>query len=228
VDLTNLPIWQYGLVVGGALLVVGLLLYFLGVRKVKVPPVVPAGFGGVAAGLAAGVIWLGGFGYKPVGTEDDDPPAEGAAKGGGAAPKMGMPKGGPPKGGLGGGAGPPAGPRVQLINLVNALDVLVDQPVSVTLTAEERAAVAAQLRGLDTAAEIKEDEAKARLDAILKVVARDRKALEAIGYRWPGPAAPKSVTDAPTSVEVMLAAANPFHEPRTKAKVNSLQQRLTR
>ena len=62
---------------------------------------------------------------------------------GGGAPKGGG--GGPKGGGFGGG---PPGPRVQLVGLVNALDTLVDKPVTLTLSPEDRAAIAAQLKGL--------------------------------------------------------------------------------
>lgn len=231
-DLSDLHVWHYGLIIGGAILVLGLVLYLLGVRKIAVAPVVPAGFAGLAVGLAVGVIWLAGFGYKPVDTGADEPAAEGAAKGGAAPKAGGMPKGGGgkgggfPKGGPGGGA--PPGPRAQLLNLINALDVLVDRPVAVGLTTEERAAIASQLRGLDAAAEIKDDEAKAKVDAIRKVLEKDRKSLEAIGYRWEAPAAPKSVADAPPSPEAVLASPNPFKAPQTAAKLQSLRERLAR
>jgi hypothetical protein len=228
VDLSDLQVWHYGLIIGGAILVLGLVLYFLGVRKIKVPPVVPAGFAGLAVGFAAGVIWLAGFGYKPLGDGDD--PANAAAPKGDAVPKGGGggkggagKGGGMPKGGLG---GAPPSPRNQLVTLINALDVLVDRPVAVTLTAEDRAAIAAQLRGLDAAGEIKEDEAKAKLDAILKVVEKNRNALEAVGYRWPSPGGkgglgPKGGPPAPEGT-------NPFQVPETAAKVKSLQDRLAK
>lgn len=229
-DLSDLQVWHYGLVIGGAILVLGLLLYALGVRKLNVPPVVPAGFGGLAVGLAAGVIWLAGFGYKPNVLEGDEPAGEEAAKGGGGAPKMGgMPKGGgAPKGGFGGG---PPGPRIQLINLVNTLDVLVDRPVAITLTANERAAVSGQLRGLAEAGEITDEEAQARLDAILRVVEKDRTALEAVGYRWPrsdakGGPAPKG--GPPPQPNAVPDGPNPFQAPQTAAKLKSLQERLGR
>ena len=234
-ELSNLQVWHYGLIIGGAVLVLGLLLYFLGVRKVTVPPVLPAGFAGLAVGFAAGVIWLAGFGYKPNEAGADEPAAEGAAAKGGGAPKGGgMPKGpggkggGLPKGGGGGGGGAPPGPRAQLMSLINALDVLVDRPVAVTLTADDRAAVAAQLRGLDAAGEIKDDEAKAKVDAIRKVLEKDRKALEAVGYRWEPAAAAKSVADAPPPMDAVLSSPNPFQSPQTVAKLKSLQERLAR
>ena len=225
-DLSDLKVWHYGLIIGGAILVLGLVLYFLGVRKVKVASVVPAGFAGLAVGFAAGVIWLAGFGYKPLG--DTDEPAAGADGKGDAAPQGGgMGKGGAGKGGgfaKGGPGGAAPTPQAQLVTLINALDVIVDRPVTVSLTTEDRAAIAAQLRGLDAAGEIKEDDARAKLEAILKVVEKDRKALEAIGYRWPSPAgkgggAPKGGPPAPEGT-------NPLQTPETAAKVKSLQDRL--
>jgi hypothetical protein len=232
VDLSKLESWHYGLLIGGALLVVGILLYFLGVRQIKVPAAVTAGFAGLAVGLAAGIVWLGAFGYKPVETPRDDEP--GAGEGGGPPRMAGGPKmggGGAPKMGGGGGApksggGPPApSPRAQLLALIDALDRVLDRPVTVTLTTDERAAVARQLKGLDAAPEVKDDEAKDKLDAILKVVEKDRKALEAVGYRWPI-ADPKAESGGPP--QGLLTASNPFHEPNTAAKVQSVAERLAK
>jgi hypothetical protein len=243
-NLNDLQTWHYVIAGGAVVLVLSFILYFLPTKKVKVPAVVTATCGGLAVGLAVGIIWLAAYGYK-INPPDENPADDAAAKEGGA-PKMGgfgggAPKGGgfgggaPKGGGFGGGApkgggfggpgpgGGPPGPRVQLVTLVNALDKLVDKPVTLTLSADDRSAIAAQLKGLDTTGEVKDDDAKAKLDAILKVVEKDRKALEAVGYQWPtegkGPGkggfggAPK---DSP----------NPFKESANAERLKSLQERL--
>lgn len=226
-DLNNLQSWHYVIIGGAVVLLLGLVLYFLPARKAKVPGGILAAAGGLAAGVAIGIVWMGIYGYKlspPEPTDSGDgPPAAGEpppmAKMGGM-PKMG---GGMPKGGGGGRGGPPS-PRVQLVSLVNALDRLVDKPVTLNLTPDDRAALADQLRGLDTTNEIKDDDAKARLDAILKVVEKDRSALEAVGYRWPAPEGkgpPKGGFGGPPK-----DSPNPFKEEATGARLKSVRERL--
>jgi hypothetical protein len=231
-DINDLKTWQYGAMIGGAALLLGFVLYFLPTRKLKVPGVLTATLGGIATGLALGVIWLAGFGYKPTGpadkaqaedAKDGNPPGltkDGGAKFGGGGAKGKGKGGGGPKGGFGGG---PPGPRVQLVSLVSALDALVDQPVALTLTADDKKAIAAQLDGLATAGEIKDDEARARLDAILKVLEKDRKALEAVGYRWPGPD-----SKGPPKGGFPKDSPNPFADGQNKEKLKPLQERLDR
>jgi hypothetical protein len=214
----ELQTWHYGVLIGGLFLLVCVGLYFLPARKFRVPGVVTAAFGGLAVGLAAGIIWLAGFGYKPMaGAVPDD---GGGPKMGGAAPKGGP--GGAPKGGPGGGGGPPS-PRAQLLSLILALDTVVDRPVALTLTAADRAALAEQLKGLDAAEEVKDADATARLEAILKVVEKDRKALETVGYRWPGPPPKTGVAPGPPTPELALATPNPFRFPPTAVKIKALR-----
>lgn len=233
-DINDLKTWQYGAIVGGVVLLLGFVLYFLPTRKLKVPGVLTATLGGIATGLALGVIWLAGFGYKPNAPLDQPLPEAAKAMGGGGNPP-GVNKDGAPKFGGGGGAGKgkggggkggfggPPGPRVQLLSLVNALDTLVDRPVALTLTADDKKAIAAQLNGLDAAEEVKDADAQAKLDAILKVLEKDRKTLEAVGYRWPSPdgkGPPKGGLGGPKD------APNPFADAQNKEKLKSLQERL--
>jgi hypothetical protein len=217
----ELETWHYGVIIGGLVLLVCAGLYFLPARKFKVPGAVTAAFAGLAVGLAVGIIWLAGFGYKPVGGAMAD--NGGGPKGGGADQKGGF--GGAPKGGPRGGDNPPS-PRAQLLTLINTLDTVVDRPVAVNLTAADRAAVAEQLRGLDTAEEVKDADATARLEAILKVVEKDRKALETVGYRWPGPAAKGGGGNTGPPPAAALTTPNPFRPPATAQKIQSLRERL--
>jgi hypothetical protein len=190
-DLNNLQTWQYFAIAGGAVLVLGFILYFLPIGKAKMPGVVTSGFGGTALGLGLGVVLMASLGYQ---TNPGAPPAPGADGAGPPAAPKGQGRGGPPAkgggqkvpmegfGGGGGGGGQPNS-KVLLSGLVIALDRVADRPVTITLTPEQRQAIAEQLKGLDAAAELSEEDAKARLDAIHKVVEKDKDALEAVGYR---------------------------------------------
>ena len=224
-NLNDLQTWHYVVIGGGILLVLSFLLYFLPVKKLKIPGVLTATVGGLAVGLAAGVIWLAGYGYKP--NPDEQPAAE--SKGGESPAMMQMAKGGGmPKGGggmpKGGGGGAPPSPRVQLVTLVNALDRIVDRPVTLTLSTDDRSTIATQLKGLDKPGAISDDEAKTRFETILKVVEKDRKALEAIGYRWPSPdgkGPAKGGFGGPPK-----DSPNPFHEGANGDHLKDLQERL--
>ncbi|HEX3151038.1 MAG TPA: hypothetical protein VHR66_23360 [Gemmataceae bacterium] len=231
-DLNNMQTWHYGAIIGGGLLIIGLIIYFLPAGKLKIPGGVTAAFGGLALGLAAGIIWMAGFGYQAHGPgtgATDDAPADtknaapgpggaggGFGKGGGGNQKGGNQKGG----GFGGGGGAP-NPRVQLVGLVNALDAVADRPVVLNLSPESRAAIAEQLKGLDTA-DLKDEDAKAKLDAIQKVVEKDRKALEAVGYRW---VLPDGKTAQPPKAP-FPKDGNPFADGQAKDHLKSLRERL--
>ena len=226
-DIDDLKTWQYAAAVGGAVLLLGFVLYLLPTRKLKVPGLLAATLGGIATGLAVGVIWLAGFGYK-FNPPPDQPPPEGGM---GPPPGVGTPSkdgaikfgggGGKGKGGAAKGGGGNPSPRVQLVRLVNALDAVVDRPVALSLTADDRKAIAAQLDGLAAAGEVKDDEAKAKLDAILKVLEKDRKALEAVGYQWPNPDA-----KGPPKGGFPKDSPNPFADGQNREKLKSLQERL--
>ena len=225
-DFKDPQTWQYGAIVGGAVLILGLIVCFLPVRKLKIPGGVTAAIGGVAAGLFLGILWMASFGYKPNAPEEP-PPDEAAAKGGGGPPGMdkGAPKGGggAPKGGGGpkGGFGGP-GPRQQLVGLVNALETVVDRPVALTLTADDKAAIVGHLKGLDTAESIRDEDAKVKLDAIQAILEKDRKALEAVGYRWATPDA----KGGGAKVGFPKDSPNPFADGLPKERLKSLQERL--
>jgi hypothetical protein len=230
-DLNNMQTWHYGAIIGGGMLIVGLIVYFLPVSKLKIPGGVTAAFGGLALGLAAGIIWMAGFGYQPhppgIGATEDTPAeVKGAGAGGppggagGLGKGGGNQKGGAQKGGGGGGA---PNPRMQLVGLVNALDSVADRPVIINLSPENRSAIAEQLKGLDAAAEIKDEDAKAKLDAIQKIVEKDRKMLEAVGYRW---VMPDGKSAPPPKGVLSKDSPNPFADGQPKDHLKSLQERL--
>jgi hypothetical protein len=186
-DLNNMQTWQYFAFAGGGLLVIAVVLYFIPAGKLRLPGVVTAGFGGTALGLALGVLLMASFGYKP--SREESPPDAEAARpkmgaGGGAIPKAGGFGGGMPKAGTGGpGGGGPRSSKAQLAELVTALDQVADRPVTITLSPAQRRTIAAQLAGLDAAADLSEEEARAKVQAIHQIVETDYEALAAVGYR---------------------------------------------
>jgi hypothetical protein len=86
--------------------------------------------------------------------------------------------------GMGGGRGPNS--KAQLAALVTKLDQLSGKPLQLTLSAEQKQKVGEQLQKLDEEKELKDDDAKKRLDTLLTLLTDQRATLEAAGYRWPG------------------------------------------
>ncbi len=130
---------------------------------------------GVGAGIATMLIFGNYLGAKP---------AEAQAQG--VAPTTGSPGGSMPPGmgGMGGGRGP--SPKNQLASLVSKLDQLSVKPIKLELSDEQKKKIDEQIQGLDKAAELKDEDAKKKLDALLVVVKDQRATLEEAGYRWPG------------------------------------------
>ncbi|MBP3959366.1 hypothetical protein J8F10_29320 [Gemmata sp. G18] len=110
---------------------------------------------------------------------------KGGGKGGGGGGGGGLGGGG---GGGGGAPGGPKGPssKAQLAQLVNKLDTLTKKPLSVELTADQKKQTKELLAGLESAEDLKEEDAKNKLDALLKLFEGNKQTLEAAGYRWPG------------------------------------------
>jgi len=223
-NLNDMAMWQWFAIAGGAVLLLSLIMYFLPAGKMKLPAVVTASFGGLVAGLALGVMLMAVFGYKATREQSS---SDGAGGGPTAAPKMAGPgapgfakgPGGPAPKGPG---GPPAAPspKVQLAALVTALDTVADRPVTITLTPEQKTVIAEKLKGLDQPAELTDDDAKARLDAILKEVEKDQKTLETVGFRTTPPA--KGGFGPPKEVP------NPFKEGPAAERLKSLLDRLNK
>jgi len=141
----------------------------------------------------------------------------GGMMGGRGGPPGGMMGGGGPPGGMGGGGRGPNS-KAQLATLVTKLELLSRKPLSVNLNDQQRKKIGDQLQGLDEKEELTDEDAKARLDAMLELLKDERETLEAAGYRWPGQGggAPR----------LGAAPANPFKDDREKQTLKSLQQRL--
>jgi hypothetical protein len=166
----------------------------MSVTSARVPGAVVSGVICLLLGVAGGVV-IASFTEFNLNKQAVANPGEGAAvndagKGGGPPGMGGM--GGGKGGGRGGGkAGGKGGfgapnPKAQLGQLVAKLDTLTKKPLAVELTPEQKKQAKEILAGIEAKDELTDDEAKDRLDAILKVVEGQRETLEAAGYRWPG------------------------------------------
>jgi hypothetical protein len=67
---------------------------------------------------------------------------------------------------------------------------------------------------------LKDDDAKARLDALLEVLKDQKKTLEAAGYRWPGEGGGFGGGNPPPP--------NPFKDQNNHDHLNSLQAQLAK
>ena len=164
----------------------------MSVASKNIPVALVTGILGLGLGIGGGIV-LANFIEKEQ-KADADPDPDGNLKSMKGPPGMGpmpggkgMPGGGKgaPKGdGAGGGRGGP-GPKAQLTTLVTKLDVLTRKPLAVDLTPEQKKQVQEQLAGIDANDALSDDDAKAKLDAILKLVEGHKATLEAAGFRWP-------------------------------------------
>ena len=80
----------------------------------------------------------------------------------------------------------PPSSKMQLAQFVNKLDVLTRTPLKIELTAEQKKQIKDLLAEIETKDELSDDEAKAKLEALLKIVDEKRATLEAAGFQWPG------------------------------------------
>jgi hypothetical protein len=171
----------------------------MSLASVKVPAILASSIVSLAVGVALGVGAMSVYGYRWE-RPPDSPSVSPMAAGGGAP--GGMAGGGGGRGGMGGGGGAPGGmmgmggmgggggrgpnPKIQLVSLVAKLDQLTGKPLAVHFSEDQRKKVAEQLKGLADVDDLKEDDAKQRLDSLLELVKDQRETLEAAGYRWPG------------------------------------------
>jgi hypothetical protein len=224
--LTDMSLYHYLAIGGGVLVVLALVLYFTPVSRLKIPGIFFGIVGGLGMGAALGVLAMAFYGYQLKQPEST----------GGASPQSGMgPGGGPPnmmammgRGGMPNGGGSPGrmgggrpNSKTQLASLVAKLDVLTNEPLAVKLNPEQKKKMREQLQMLDEQENLSEDEAKAKLDALLDILKDQRQTLEAAGYRWPGQGGGRGRGGQPAS-----ALANPFKDEQNSKHLKALQSQL--
>jgi len=223
--------WYHYLAIGDVVVILALLLYFATRSRIKMPAIILGILGGVGVGAALGaglvlaMIALNVQMDKEYATSGEETPASGGgpgAKGGGGGAKGGGAKGGGAKGGMpkgGSGGGGPRGPspQAQLAYLVTKLDQLTHKPLSVTFDAEQKKKVRESLEKLDTEKSLSDDQARAKLEDLRKILNQDqRKTLEEAGYLWPGQAA------TPYPAASQEAPPNPLSEGENNKHLKSL------
>lgn len=167
----------------------------MSVMKAKIPGIVAVGIVCALLGGGAGAVivrYVDNSGPPKKEGEDNPKAAEpndgGSKKAPGGGKGAGKGGGGGGKGGGkgGGGGGFTVSSKTQLAQLVTKLDTLTAKPLVVTLTPEQKKQAKELLAGLESAEELAEDDAKKKLDELLKAMEPHKETLEAAGYRWPG------------------------------------------
>lgn len=214
----------------------------MSIASAKVPVVIATGIICLLVGLGGGIVVASyvDLGLKQAAKPEDNPDQKDAIalKGGGMPGGMGgMGKGGGMPGGAKGGdkagdkGGDKAGakgtggggkggftpnPKTQLTQLVAKLDTLTKKPLVVELTPDQKKQVKELLADLDGKESLSDDDAKAKYEAILKLVEGNKETFEAAGFRWSGGAfAPPG--DPP---------ANPFKEGEPASRLKSLRETI--
>jgi hypothetical protein len=224
---TDLTLYHYLAIGGAAVVVVGLVLYFTPIARMKIPAIFIGVVGGLGAGAGLGVLAMAFYGYHWEKQEDPEaaslPPGPrrpmmppGAGPGGGPPNMTG--RSGPPSNAGGGGRGRGPNSKSQLASLITKLDLLTHHSLAVTLNGEQKEKVRQQIAKLDDEDELSEDDAKVRLVDLLEVLMDQRRTLESAGYRWPGQGGCNGRP--PTS------PPNPFREAENGKHLKSLRDQL--
>jgi hypothetical protein len=179
----ELGLFHYIILGGGAVLLIALLMYFIPSSKrsqLQVPAIVAAVLASLAVGVAGGALGAAWFGEPSGKSKDADKPPEGGRSGppggGGFQPPPGF---GPPGGGGGGGFGQQDKKR-QLTSLVGKLDLLVEKPITLKLTDEQKKKLRAQLEGLETQEKLSDEDAEKRLEALEAILEEQKPILDMV------------------------------------------------
>lgn len=205
---------------GPGMVLVGVVLVLLGL--------VLGGIGSYA------VMKLAHYGLAPVlKMPEAGAPPPGGPMGMGGPPGMGMPGMGMPGMGMGGGPQAPR-PKQELITLVRKLDLLTGD-IAISLSPQQKLALAECLKDIDAADKMSDEEAKAACDKIQDVLDKDQQArLEAIALPRPargaggppGLGAPGAKGEAKGPAAKPDEAANPFKRETEAKALKSLRDRL--
>jgi hypothetical protein len=226
---------------GGALALLCVVMYLIPKARIKIPAIIGVSLGFLAAGAGLGIAAMTVMGYHwdkqpapasagPAGGMAAMRPGGGGGGmmggggggmmgGGGGGGMMGCMMGGGGRGGGGrGGMGPNS--KNQLAQLVTKLDQLTAKPLKLELTDDQKKKVAESIKGLAEAETISEEDAKKKLDDLLKVVEKEKETLETAGYRWPGAGGPGGGFRPPPDVP------NPFKDGDNNKHLKGLQERV--
>ena len=165
-------------------------------RSKTVPVPIVVGVICLGLGMAGGIVlgeYMGDRGkkYTDGGPQGTDSQAQadvmmkakgGRGKGGGKGGKGGG-KGGAPAGPKGGG-GPSS--KAQLAQLVAKLDTLTAKPLTIQLSSEQKKQVHAVLTEIGMLGEMNDDDAKVKLDTLLRLLEDQKETFVAAGFAWPG------------------------------------------
>jgi hypothetical protein len=206
----------------------------------KIPITIACSLIAFALGALAGVGTLAGLGYEP---KPESHSSRDPNNGGGApmVPGARMPGNGPGGGPGGGGGGRPGGggggpggggggggiSKIQLAGFLNKLDDLTQKPLFVELTADQKKKVSEQIQGLAELEDLKDDEAKKRLDALAELLNDKKGTLEKAGLRWPGSGGPGGGGPGGGGGRPQ-APANPFKEGDANTHLKSLAATLAK
>ena len=214
---TDMTLYHYLAIGGAGVILVGLVLYFTPIARLKIPAIFLGVVGGLGAGAGLGIVAMAYYGYHWEPREDPDAASNAPGPPGMMPPGM-MGGGGPPNMMGGGAAGRGPTSKTQLVSLITKLDLLTHHSLAVRLNDEQKKKVRQQIVKLDEKQDISEREAKERLDALLVVLKDQRETLESAGYRWPGQSG--GAGQPPQS------QPNPFREPQNGKHLKSLQNQL--
>ena len=115
-----------------------------------------------------------------------------------------------------------AGPssKAQLAQLVAKLDTLTAKPLTIQLSSEQKKQVHAVLTEIGMLGEMNDDDAKVKLDTLLRLLEDQKETFVAAGFAWPGYREPGRPPGAP------LQNANIFRIGPDLEHFKSLESRL--
>jgi hypothetical protein len=88
--------------------------------------------------------------------------------------------------GFGGGFGRGPNYRAALANLITKLDLLTGNSLKLELNEEQKNKLRETLKDVDGKEDLSDDDAKAKVESLHKLLEGADKTLEAAGFRWPG------------------------------------------
>ena len=159
----DLTLYHYLGLGGGGLIVLALLLWLTPLSRLRIPSIFLGVVGGLAAGLALGIMGMGLLGYQvePQGkASGESPPDPMMAKAPGGKGKASG------KGKAGDGGRQRQSVKPQLENIISKLDLLMYKPLALTLDAEQKKKMCEILGKLDEEEALTEEDATAKIESL--------------------------------------------------------------